>query len=278
VPVSWLELLLIPLGFAVGAYGTMVGAGGGFVLVPVLLLIYADEPPEAITSISLAVVFFNAVSGSAAYARQRRIDYLTGAIFATATLPGAVAGAFLVRGLPRAAFDALMGTMLLAIGTYTWWSADRPALIRAPARGRWVLRREMPGRDEGTVFRYSYNIWYGVAFSLVVGFVSSLFGVGGGILHVPVMITLLRFPVHVAVATSQFTLTFMSGAGSAVHVAGGELAGENMARALLLAAGAIPGAQVGARLARRIHGAWIARLLVVALAVLGVRLIAGSVL
>jgi uncharacterized membrane protein YfcA len=276
--VSWLELLLIPLGFAVGVYGTMVGAGGGFVLVPVLLLIYADEPPEAITSISLAVVFFNAVSGSTAYARQHRIDYLTGAIFAAATLPGAVAGAVVVRGVPRATFDAMMGGTLLAIGAYTWWSSVRPAIIRPPVSGRWVLRREMPGREEGSVFRYSYNVWYGLGFSLVVGFVSSLFGVGGGILHVPVMITLLRFPVHIAVATSQFILVFMSGAGNVVHLIDGELAGTNLLRALLVAAGAIPGAQVGARLARRVRGVWITRLLVVALVVLGVRLIVGAVL
>ena len=79
------ELLLIPLGFAVGAYGTLVGAGGGFVLVPALLLIYPDQPPSSVTSISLAVVFVNASSGSAAYARLKRIDYFTGLMFAAAS-------------------------------------------------------------------------------------------------------------------------------------------------------------------------------------------------
>lgn len=273
---SWLELLLIPLGFAVGAYGTVVGAGGGFVLVPVLLLIYGDEAPQSITSISLAVVFFNSVSGSAAYARLRRIDYRTGAIFAAATVPGAIGGALLVRGVPRDAFDALMGALLLVLGAYMWWSSARPATIRLPARGRWTIRREMPGDEPGAVFLYSYNLWFGIVFSLGVGFISSLFGIGGGVLHVPTMITVLRFPVHVAVATSQFILVFMSGAGSAVHLIDGELAGENMLRALLLAAGTIPGAQVGARLAQRVRGPVIARLLVTALVILGVRLIAGA--
>jgi hypothetical protein len=55
MPLSYLRLL--PLGFAVGAYGTLIGAGGGFVLVPILLLLYPNESPEIITSISLAVVF-----------------------------------------------------------------------------------------------------------------------------------------------------------------------------------------------------------------------------
>ncbi len=62
-------LWAIPLGFLVGAYGTLIGAGGGFVLMPVLLVLYPGQSPELLTSISLAVVFFNAASGSWAYAR-----------------------------------------------------------------------------------------------------------------------------------------------------------------------------------------------------------------
>ena len=65
----WLTLL----GFVIGTYGTLIGAGGGFVLVPILLMLYPNESPEIITSISLAVVFFNAMSGSLAYSRMKRI-------------------------------------------------------------------------------------------------------------------------------------------------------------------------------------------------------------
>jgi uncharacterized membrane protein YfcA len=90
------------------------------------------------------------------------------------------------------------------------------------------------------------------------------------------MITILHFPVHVAVATSQFILAFMAGEGSLVHVANGELAGDNVLRALLIAAGAIPGAQVGALLSRRLRGPVVARLLVLALVVVGVRLLFGG--
>src|SRR5262245_22772603 len=118
---SWLELLLILLGVVVGAYGTIVGAGGGFVRVPMLLLLYPNEDPATITSISLAVVFFNALSGSAAYARLRRIDYVSGAVFAAASLPSAIAGAFLVNAMPRSLFDVIFGVSLLAVAAYTIW-------------------------------------------------------------------------------------------------------------------------------------------------------------
>jgi uncharacterized protein len=270
---SWLELLLIPLGFAVGAYGTLVGAGGGFVLVPALLIIYPGENPASLTSISLAVVFFNAVSGSAAYARLRRIDYLTGAMFAAAAIPGSIGGAFLVGVVPRNLFDVMFGFTLLGLAAYTAWAAGRTAVIRTPLRGRGIITRTMPGNEEGEIFRYSYNLWQGIVYSAGVGFISSLLGIGGGVVHVPIMITLLRFPVHVAVATSHFVLAITAASGSAVHLSNGDLAGANLVRALLLSAGVIPGAQLGARLAQKFQGPAIVRFLAVALLALGARLV-----
>ena len=62
IPINYLWLL--PLGLLIGAFGTLIGAGGGFILVPILLLIYPKENTELITSVSLAVFFFNALSGS----------------------------------------------------------------------------------------------------------------------------------------------------------------------------------------------------------------------
>lgn len=274
---SWWELLLVPLGFVVGAYGTLVGAGGGFVLVPALLIIYPGENPSSVTSISLAVVFFNALSGSAAYARLKRIDYFAGAIFAAAAMPGAIGAAFLVSSVPRSLFDIMFGAVLLSLSAYTLWSAGRVAIMRSPLRGRGVVTRVMPGDEEGATFEYSYNLWQGILYSAGVGFISSLLGIGGGVVHVPIMITLLRFPVHVAVATSHFVLAISAASGSAVHLANGDLAGANLLRALLLSAGVIPGAQVGARLAQRFKGPVIVRLLAVALFALGVRLLLSAV-
>ncbi len=87
------------------------------------------------------------------------------------------------------------------------------------------------------------------------------------------MINVLRFPIHVATATSQFVLLFMSGEATAVHLAAGDLTGDNLVRTLLLSAGVIPGAQLGARLAQRFHGPLIARLLASALIIVGGRLL-----
>ena len=108
----------IALGFGVGTYGTLIGAGGGFVLMPLLLLIYPHETPEKLTSISLAVVFMNALSGSEAYARMKRIDYKSGLIFASATVPGAILGALNTSYVPRRFFDTLFGILLVAAAVF----------------------------------------------------------------------------------------------------------------------------------------------------------------
>lgn len=240
-------------------------------LVPVLLLLYPHEDPETITAMSLLVVCANATSGSIAYARQKRIDYRSGIWFAIATLPGAVGGAVVVGYVPRRLFDALFAAALVAIGIVLMVRSQSTA-IQPPVTGRGVVRRQITDA-RGNTFVYSFQLWKGVAISTVVGFVSSLLGIGGGVIHVPVMATMLHFPVHIAAATSHFVLAFMSAEGTAVHVATGTLSWDQpLARAVLIGAGAIPGAQIGARLSHYIHGGIIIRALAGALVLVGLRL------
>src|SRR5512138_3150333 len=94
-------ILFILLGAVIGSFGTLIGVGGGFVLLPVLLWLYPNEPPEILAGISLAVVFFNALSGSIAYGRQRRIEFKSGLMFAFAALPGTILGAMATELIPR---------------------------------------------------------------------------------------------------------------------------------------------------------------------------------
>lgn len=111
-------LWLILLGFFAGGYGTIVGAGGGFIIAPALLFMYPTAAPEAITSISLAVVFANALSGTLAYARSKRIDYRYGIVFSFAAVPGAVFGALTTTTLNRARFDLCFGLLMIGVALF----------------------------------------------------------------------------------------------------------------------------------------------------------------
>ena len=261
-------LWLIPAGFVLGAYGTLIGAGGGFLLVPLLILLYPSDSPHTVATISLSVVFVNALSGSIAYARMRRIDYKSGLLFSTATVPGAIVGALVTDRMPRRPFDLMVGVLMLAICVFL---LRPPSPGAAAGEGRWVLRRRVIEAD-GTAHEYAYNPVLGVSLSLGVGFLSSLLGIGGGIIHVPVMANLLHFPVHVATATSHFTLAIMTLAGVGVHGLEGDFTGV-FGRIVPLSIGVAVGAQGGALLAKWVGGVWIIRALVAALAFVGARLV-----
>lgn len=263
-------LWAIPLGFAVGAYGTLIGAGGGFVLMPILLVLFPAENPERLTSISLAVVFLNAASGSWAYARRKRIEYRSGLIFSAATVPGAVIGAMTTAVLPRQLFNGVFG-VLLVMASILLLARREVTGNRRVRRTPFTVDRKIVDAD-GTTQTIAYDARAGLLISFVVGFLSSLLGIGGGILHVPMLVHLLGFPVHIATATSHFVLAIMALAGTGVHIASGILA-QGLTLTIFLGIGVIAGAQIGAAWSARIHGVWILRGLALALAIVGIRIL-----
>jgi hypothetical protein len=263
-------LWLVPTGFVIGAYGTLIGAGGGFLLVPLMILLYPKENAEVITSVSLAVVFFNALSGSVAYARMGRIDYKSGSMFSAATIPGAILGALTTAYIPRRLFDVIFGLLMVAASAFM---AIRPTAERETNGGdhhRPVARGPVEPRAEAPTL--SYNPMIGVTLSFFVGYISSLLGIGGGIIHVPALVHLLNFPVHVATATSHFILAVMAFTGTIVHIAAHEFS-HGVRRTIALAVGVLPGAQLGAQLSNRVRGDWIIRGLAIALGFVGVRIL-----
>jgi uncharacterized membrane protein YfcA len=262
-------LWLVPVGVLVGTFGTLIGAGGGFILAPVLLLMYPHESPEILTSISLAVVFFNALSGSVAYARMRRIDYRSGVLFAVATVPGAVVGALTTGYIPRRTFDLLFGMCMIVAALFLLIRQGRASSMQQS--GSHHFQRTLID-TEGTRYTFSYNPVLGVGLSVAVGYLSSLLGIGGGIIHVPMMARVLHFPVHIATATSHFTLAVMALAGTLVHIATGAFH-HGVRRTIALALGVLVGAQLGARLSHAVHGVWILRSLAMALGAVGVRIV-----
>jgi uncharacterized protein len=270
------EIGLLVIGFGVGTFGTLVGAGGGFLLVPLLALLEPTLPAESITAVSLAVVAMNATSGAIAYARQRRIDYRSGILFAIATLPGSIAGALLTRTVSRSTFDAIFAVLLIALAVFMV-VAHEDAPEAAPEGGGWGHVLHVITDRSGTDYRYAVNLPLGVALSLVVGFVSSFLGIGGGVIHVPALVGLLRFPPHIATATSHFVLAIMATVGTGTHVVAGDLV-DLGGQALVLGLGAIAGAQLGARLSSRVHGMVIVRVLAVSLVFVGLRLLVQAVL
>ncbi len=268
---SWHYIWLVAMGVGVGCYGTLIGAGGGFVLMPVLLLLYPHQNPNLLTSISLAVVFFNALSGSEAYAMMKRIDYRSGFFFSMATIPGAVIGALNTNYVPRRMFDMIFSVLLLVAAVFLVWRPSRTKHVAKTARAgsRKTTRRLVDAH--GDHYEYSFSFRLGMTISVFVGYISSFLGIGGGIIHVPALSYFLNFPVHVATATSHFILAIMALTGTIVHIMTGTFA-HGVHRTIALAIGVVLGAQIGAHLSEKVKGGWIIRGLAIALGVVGLRI------
>jgi hypothetical protein len=248
----------------------MIGAGGGFILVPILLLLYPDKSPETITSISLAVVFLNSLSGSLSYARMKRIDYKSGLLLATTTVPAAVLGVLTIAYIPRRLFEGVFAILLIAMAAFLFIRSNRNIEEEGRNKLHSFIREIVDA--EGVVHTYSYNPVIGLITGAFVGYISSLLGIGGGIIHVPILIHLLNFPVHLATATSHFMLAIMSFSGTMVHLQSSHFT-DGIGQIVAIGIGVVVGAPLGAKFSRFVKGNWIERSLALALGLVGIRIL-----
>jgi uncharacterized membrane protein YfcA len=272
-PVEVIVDLLVGLGAA--AYGTLIGAGGGFIMSPVLLIFFGKSPVAAAAT-SLTAVVFNAITAVLTYHQQRRIDYYTGVRFAAAMVPGALVGSLIAPYIPAPLFKLVFGALLALIAGYMAIYGERPG-----GRPSGVAPDEAALRAQGKTVRvviddsghkhvFGYRLRDALLLSAGVGVLSSVLGVGGGIIQVPAMISLFGVPPHIAVATSQFMLLIAALTGASSYLVQGVV---DVPTAVLLGLGGIAGARLGAAIARRVKGKVIVRALAIALLLVGLRLL-----
>jgi len=255
--------LFLLFGVVVGLIGTLIGVGGGFIMVPVLYYLYPDATASQITAISFFTIFANSLSGTASYARMKRIDYRSGAVFAAATIPGSLLGAWLTHRISATLFEGLLAFMMLLGATLLLILGGKEGLKK---------REERLAAEGHLAHRVSTKgLMIGAAISLVVGLVASMVGIGGGVIHVPALVFILHFAVHRATATSHFVLAISSGVVVAEHLVLGSITGYWLV-AIPLAVGAVAGAQVGARLSTKATPTFIVRGLAVILILVALRL------
>lgn len=254
-------LLFLLLGMGVGVFGSLVGIGGGLICVPVFIFFMSQggiypyfSTAAQITGTSLVIVLANAVSGAWAYIRQKRVFFHAAIPFALATLPGAFLGSWIVDQFTVGMLNFYYGLFIGCMALLMYWNATH------------VKHENQLEIPEG--FRYNRSI--GVAASMGVGFLSSIFGVGGGIIHVPMMVYILDFPVHIATATSCFILAISALGGTVTHIL---LQHVVWIPAICISLGAAVGAQIGARISRRTRSKTILLLLSIAMLCVSIRLI-----
>lgn len=270
-------VLLFIMAVLSGVIGALVGLGGGAILVPAALMIAGftdllpNITPQTVVGLSAVMMVFTGLSSTISYTKTKQVDYKTGFIFFTGSIPGTMLGAWINKGLDLPTFNLYFGILLIVLGTVLM-VRDRLKPIK------WFtehgMRREFTD-NEGITHVYGYPVWFAIGFSVLVGMISGLFGIGGGSLIVPAMIILFLFPPHVAVATSMFLVFLTSIVNSGSHIYLGNVP---WLYTLPVIPGAYIGAKVGANINKRIQSEKVVFALRFVLLILGARSILDALM
>jgi hypothetical protein len=229
-------IVLIVVGFAAGLLGGLIGTGGCSVMLPFIHFWMGYPAPIAVGTTLFAVIF-TATSGGYGHLIQRNVDVRAFGWLGGAGIVGVLLGSWLFTLLSGQ--SQLLG---LILGVIFLWPA-----IRMIYEG--VIQQTMPKR-EGTAITGSG--WGMAAFGFVVGIATGVAGVGGGYALVPGLIYLFGAPVYITMGTSLATMIPLAAVGGVIKLAQGFV---DLTTGLLLAAGTIVGAQVGALIIKRIKPA-----------------------
>lgn len=259
------SLFLFLFGLLVGSFGTMLGIGGGWLHVPFLMILFGFSPQDAIGT-SLGVIFFNTLAGSIAYYHQNKIDMGLAKKLIIASLPGALIGPFIVQDYTTDFFLGFFSIFIMIIAVYLFAKGTHISVLPEKRYNRVVT---MPG-DNGEAITYSTSMELGFIGTGIIGLVSNLLGIGGGIIHVPFMILFLRIPTHIALGTSHLILCVSSGVASLIYLGYGNVKIDFM---MPIAMGAIIGAKLGVDLASRATSKLIRRLVAILLMALGFKML-----
>lgn len=244
------SIIIILIGFGIGCYGTIVGIGGGPLILPTLFFYYGWSN-EFLVATSLFIVFLNAASGSIAYARQKRIEYKAALKFSLAALPGAVLSGFVHHFFNINIFDHIFGIFLILLAFYSLANLNKIGSdVQKKNNDKMSAYRFVSMKDRfGQRFEFYSHDKLGITLNLGLGFFVGFLGIGGGVLQMPILLFLLHYPAHISTATSHMITMLTCFFALIPHIFLGNIF---YAEAMWMGLGVIAGAQLGAFLAPKI--------------------------
>jgi uncharacterized membrane protein YfcA len=233
-----LALIIFVAGVVAGGLGALLGLGGGIFLVPFLNLGF-NFPITKAAAISLTTVIATSSSVSAGRAGKQLINMRLGMLLEVATAAGSLFGGVTVQFLSQSTLQRLFGFVAIVVAAIMITRVKRRNVILDPTIDPGVLGGRFHEEESGGTVVYRVNrLPVAIVASFLAGNVSSLLGIGGGIIKVPVLNAWCGVPVRVAAATSAFMIGVTATAGAVLYYGRGEIVP-------VLAAAAVLGVQLG---------------------------------
>jgi len=266
--------ILVLIGLVAGTFGSLVGLGGGIIIVPSLLFVSSlgllDQPvePSNAVGISLMVIIFNALSATFFNYKENRVDFKSGLFFVSASGPASFIGSMLTKYVSVSQFYLFFGLVMLLM-TFLLTQKNKPISIKI----KWNVTREYIEKD-GTKHVYGYNRAIGFIITFFTGLIGGLFGIGGGAILVPMMIILFQFPVHVATATSMFMILLSASVGSVPHIIQGNII---FSYVIVIGIGAFIGGSIGSYISSKMSSKMLIQTLKVVIILVALRMIYNGI-
>ncbi len=268
-----ITILTIVLGAFVGFSLGLTGGGGAIFAVPILIYALGVPAREAV-GISLLTVGSTAFVGFVQRARRKMVEFPTGLLFAFAGMIGAPIGSRLADFIPEPVMLALFAGLMILIAVRMWWKANEKSanlpILDSDNAGP-TCRRDPEGRLRLTS---QCAMLLGIV-GLSAGILTGMFGVGGGFIIVPALVSFACMGIQRAIGTSLLIVTLVSLSGTTSHlISGKEL---SLSTAGLFTLGSLIGLFLGSWLAQRTAGPMLQRVFAVSIVLVATYVILQTV-
>src|ERR687890_365136 len=250
-------MFLFIVGLGAGTLGSIIGIGGSIIIKSYFS--FMEFTPAHIASTSLIAVTSTSASSTIAYSRQKKIDYNTALKMVVFSIPGSIIGAFISNDISLEFFKLSFAIVLMLTGIYILFK-------------NYILKNSDNSNNKP---KTSLSLLICYAGTFIAGIISSLFGVGGGIIFVPIMVLIFQMTMAKAAPTSQLILFITSLMGLFTHIL---LGNPDYFNGLTIAAGAFIGGQIGAALSSHLKESMLQKLLSISLISIAIKFIFDVIL
>ncbi len=238
------SLLLIAV-FAVAVIFSMLGLGGGVLYVPILL--QAGVSFHAAVATSLAIILIMSLTASAVYHMEKLIDWKLIMILEPISVIGAVLGSLSSNHFSVKVLYVIFALSMTGSALFMLMAPKKVLALHQKSKLPGIIHMKKNGEH------YSINMWAGVPLFFLAGFISSLIGIGGGFLKVPLMTIIFGVPIKIAVATSSAMIVITALSGLFGHSAVGHVDWHMTAiLSAVVFAGALIGSKISIKADRKI--------------------------
>ena len=237
-----LLLSLIIIGLLAGVLGALFGIGGGIIIIPMLTIFYGMSAADA-AAVSLIGIVATSVGGTLYYMENKVTNIRLGLLLEISTVIGSMIGVFLAL--------ALESWIIMLVFSAVLTLTAIKMLLNPFMDVTGTEDGEFSYNDLRTGETIRYDIEHkGIGFSscVLAGIISSLTGVGGGLIKVPIMNMVMKVPMKAATATSSYMIGITAFSGSILYFLSGHV---DLEMAAFVAIGTFLGAVIGSHLSRR---------------------------